>query len=58
MLISKLRLQEAAELLQTTDMSVEDIADSLHFASPNFFVTSFYHRYHTTPQAYRSANDL
>jgi AraC-like DNA-binding protein len=58
MLISKLRLQEAAELLQTTDMSVEDIADSLHFASPNFFVTSFYHRYHATPQAYRSANDL
>ena len=58
MLISKLRLQEAAELLQTTDMSVEDIADKLNFITPNFFVTSFYHRYHTTPQAYRSANDL
>ena len=58
MLITKLRLQEAAELLQTTDMSVEDIADKLNFISPNFFVTSFYHRYHTTPQAYRSANDL
>ena len=58
MLITKLRLQEAAELLQTTDISVEDIADKLNFISPNFFVTSFYHRYHTTPQAYRSANDL
>ena len=58
LLISKLRLQEAAEMLQTTDMSVEDIADILHFVSPNFFVTSFYHRYHTTPQAYRSSNDL
>lgn len=58
LLISKLRLQEAAELLQTTDMSVEDIADKLNFVSPNFFVTSFYHRYHTTPQAYRSSNDL
>ena len=58
LLISKLRLQEAAELLQTTDMSVEDIADELNFVSPNFFVTSFYHRYHTTPQAYRSSNDL
>ena len=58
MLITKLRLQEAAELLQTTDMSVEDIADKLNFITPNFFVTSFYHRYHTTPQAYRSANDL
>jgi AraC-like DNA-binding protein len=45
-------------LLQTTDMSVEVIADKLNFITPNFFVTSFYHRYHTTPQAYRSANDL
>ena len=58
MLISKLRLQEAAELLQTTNMSVEDIADNLHFVTPNYFVTSFYHRYHATPQAYRSSNDL
>lgn len=58
MLIGKLRLQEAAEMLLTTDMSVEDIADSLHFVSPNSFVTSFYHRYHTTPLAYRSSNDL
>jgi ligand-binding sensor domain-containing protein/AraC-like DNA-binding protein len=58
MLLGKLRLQEAAELLQTTDMPVEDIASTLHFASPNYFVTSFYHRYHATPQAYRSANDL
>ena len=58
MLIGKLRLQEAAELLQTTDMSVEDIAEKLHFVTPNYFVTSFYHRYHSTPVAYRSSNDL
>jgi ligand-binding sensor domain-containing protein/AraC-like DNA-binding protein len=57
-LISKLRLQEAAELLLTTNISVEDIADSLHFVSPNFFVTSFYHRYRVTPMAYRNSNDL
>lgn len=57
-LISKLRLQEAAEMLKTTNKSVEDVADELNFVSPNFFVTSFYHRYHVTPQAYRSSNDL
>ena len=57
-LIAKLRLQEAAELLRTTDKSVEDIADELNFVSPNFFVTSFYHRYHTTPQAYRNSTAL
>ena len=53
-----LRLQEAALMLLTTDASVEDIADSLHFSSPNYFVTSFYHRYRMTPEAYRSSNDL
>lgn len=58
MLISKLRLQEAAELLQTTNMSIEDIADQLHFVTPNYFVTSFFHHYHKTPVAYRSSNDL
>ena len=57
-LIGKLRLQEAALMLLTTDASVEDIADSLHFSSPNYFVTSFYHRYRMTPEAYRSSNDL
>lgn len=58
MLIGKLRLQEAAQMLQTTDMPIEDVADTLNFISPNYFVTSFYHQYHTTPQAYRSSNDL
>jgi AraC-like DNA-binding protein len=57
-LISMLRLQEAAMMLLTTDATVEDIADSLHFVSPNYFVTSFYHRYRMTPEAYRSSNDL
>ena len=57
-LISMLRLQEAAMMLLTTDATVEDIADSLHFVSPNYFVTSFYHRYRMPPEAYRSSNDL
>ena len=55
LLISKLRVQEAAQLLSTTDMSVEDIADTLHYSSPNYFVTSFYHHYHVTPRDYRNS---
>lgn len=58
LLIGKLRLQEAALMLLTTDTTVEDIADALHFVSPNYFVTAFYHRYHKTPAAYRSSSDL
>jgi AraC-like DNA-binding protein len=58
MLIGKLRLQEAALMLLTTDMTVEDVADALHYVSPNYFVTSFYHHYHKTPDAYRSSSDL
>ena len=58
MLIAKLRLQEAADLLRNTEISVEDVADLLNFVSPNYFITSFFHRYHTTPEAYRNSNDL
>lgn len=55
LLLMRLRLQEAAELLLTTDTSVEAIAEQCHFVSPNFFIASFYHQYRLTPQAYRDA---
>jgi AraC-like DNA-binding protein len=58
MLIGKLRLQEAAKLLLTTDLLVEDIADNLNFVTPNYFVSSFYHQYRLTPKDYRNSNDL
>ena len=52
-LIERLRLQDAAELLKTTDMEVEEIADKCHFVSPNYFIAAFYHRYRMTPRDYR-----
>jgi AraC-like DNA-binding protein len=58
MLIGKLRLQEAAKLLLTTDLLVEDIAGTLNFVTPNYFVSSFYHQYRLTPKDYRNSNDL
>lgn len=54
--IGRLRLQRAANLLKTTDMTVEEIADHCHYVSPNYFIASFYHRYRTTPQDYRNSS--
>jgi len=54
-LVGRLRLQEAARLLQTTDMSVEQISDQLLFASPSYFIAAFYHQYRKTPADYRSS---
>jgi AraC-like DNA-binding protein len=54
--IIKLRLQEAVRLLETTTMTVEEIADQCRFSSCNFFIASFYHQYRQTPQDYRVTN--
>lgn len=54
-LIGRLRLERGTELLRTTDMSIAEIAEKLHFVSPNYFIASFYHQYRVTPQDYRSS---
>ena len=50
-----LRVQEGEQLLRTTDLSVEDIAERCLFVSPNFFIASFYHQFRQTPAAYRKS---
>lgn len=50
-----LRVQEGEQLLRTTDLTVEDIAERCRFVSPNFFIASFYHQYRQTPSAYRKS---
>lgn len=54
-LARKLRLQQVAELLPNTDMTVEEIAERFHFVSPNYLIASFYHEYRMTPMAYRNS---
>lgn len=47
------RLQRGADLLATTDMTVEQVASECGFYTPNYFMGSFYHRYKQTPREYR-----
>ena len=57
-MVGKLRIQEAAELLRTTDMTIDQVASELKFVSPNYFISSFYHQYRQTPQDYRNSKPL
>ena len=52
-LARRLRLQEAARLLRSTEMSIEDVAEKCGFASPNYFAACFFRFYHQTPVEYR-----
>ena len=54
-LMLHLHLQEAARLLATTDMKIEEIADQCRFATVNYFISSFYHQYRKTPKDYRNS---
>lgn len=51
----RLHLDKACELLRHSDQAVERIASQCGFATPNFFVASFYRIYKQTPLEYRSA---
>lgn len=58
LLAQTLRLQRAAEMLQTTELSVEEVAEQCGFVSPNYFIASFYHQYRQTPLDYRTSTPL
>ena len=49
-----LRLQEAAQQLTNTQLSIDEVAKKCRFSSTNFFIASFFHYYRQTPEAYRS----
>lgn len=46
-------LKEAVDLLQSTDMSVNEICTTLHFSNLTYFYSSFQKKYGTTPKKYR-----
>ncbi|WP_280900082.1 MULTISPECIES: helix-turn-helix domain-containing protein [unclassified Streptomyces] len=52
------RLQHAARLLESTDLSVERVAAASGFASPFHFNRVFRDRYGTPPGAYRAAGPM
>ena len=52
-LIRSMKIDEAAELLRTTEMSVEEISAACGFVSPNYMIAKFYHRFKMTPKDYR-----
>ncbi len=51
--VNRLRAEEAAQLLLTTDMSVTDIAASSGFNARSAFYTAFKKRFECTPSVYR-----
>ena len=51
--ISHMRLSHAKKLLETSDMSVTDIAFASGFLSVSYFIRSFKSEYGTTPLSYR-----
>ena len=53
LIMMPLRLQKAAQLLTTTDLSVEEVARRCRFESANFFIASFFHYYRQSPEDYR-----
>ena len=54
MLIKKTRLEEAERMLRNTKAPIDEIAKECGFISANYFIASFFQKYKTTPQAYRS----
>lgn len=46
-------LKEAVDLLQNTDMPINEICNTLHFSNLTYFYSSFQKKYGTTPKKYR-----
>lgn len=51
--ISKKRLQEAAKLLKSTDLTIQDIAFYVGIIDSNYFTKLFKKEFHCTPTQYR-----
>lgn len=49
----QLRLEHAAEMLATTDKTIEEVSDECGFYTPNYFIGNFFHKYKQTPKEYR-----
>lgn len=52
-LVRHILLTKAKNMLETTELSVEEIADACGFYSPNYFIGNFFHENKMTPNEYR-----
>lgn len=52
-MLRRLRLEHAAMLLQTTRLSIDEVADRCGYLSSTFFISTFKKQYEITPGAYR-----
>lgn len=53
-LAKKMMLSKATKILESSDKSIQEIADACGYATPNYFIAMFYHQMKTTPERYRS----
>jgi AraC-like DNA-binding protein len=52
-IIMRIRLEKAAQLLTTTQKTIDEIAVECKFCSTNYFIGNFYHHFKATPEEYR-----
>ena len=55
-LILLIRLHKAADMLISTNKTIEKIADECGFYTPNYFIGCFFHEYKLTPGEFREEN--
>jgi AraC-like DNA-binding protein len=54
--LARLRIEEACSLLRGGDLAIADIANSVGYEDPNYFVKVFRKKKRMTPSQYRKAN--
>lgn len=52
-LIKRVMMDRAEEMLRTSGEDIADIAEKCRFSSPNYFIASFFRKYHMLPEEYR-----
>ena len=52
-MIKRVMMDRAEEMLRTSGEDIADIAEKCRFSSPNYFIASFFRKYHMLPEEYR-----
>lgn len=52
-LVRSMRIDQVADLLRTTNKTIEEISEVCGFVSPNYMIAKFYHKFKMTPNEFR-----